>query len=89
VERVKIVANLRHDTLEAQFNEETIAAEQRDFPFATELYLLWDFGWSPGGGTCRQEPVRGVQIDYSFYVENERVRITTRKRGAPNRQGRV
>ena len=83
VERVKIVANLRHDTLEAQFNEETIATEQRDFPFATELYLLWDLAGVLEAGRGRQEPVRGAQIDYSFYVENERVRITTRKRGAP------
>jgi exoribonuclease-2 len=83
VEQVKIAANLRHDTLEAQFNEESIAAERRDFPFAAELHVLWDLAGVLEAGRGRQEPVRAVQMDYSFYVEGEHVRITTRKRGAP------
>ena len=83
VEQVRIVANLRHDTLEAQFNEDSIAEERRDFPFSAELHVLWDLAGVLEAGRGRQEPVRPLQMDYSFYVEDERVRIVTRKRGSP------
>jgi exoribonuclease-2 len=82
VERVRMAANLRHEALEAQFNEETIAADARDFAFADALYVL-------AGLTKRLEDARGrpdigrvVNLDYNFYVENDRVRIVERKRGS-------
>ncbi len=83
VEQVRIAANLRHDVLEAQFNEETIAAEQRAFPFADALHVLWDLAGVLDAGRGRPEAQRGVQMDYNFYVEDERVRIVVRKRGSP------
>ncbi len=82
VERVPIVANLRHDALDAQFNEETVAAGQLDFPYGRELELLLRFA-------RRREIARGKadgqpdRQDYSFYVENDRVRIVERRRGSP------
>jgi exoribonuclease-2 len=83
LEQVPIVANLRHAELEAQFNEDTLTAALPDFPFAAELKLLWELATVLEAGRGRPEPVRGVQMDYNFYIENERVRIVERRRGSP------
>jgi exoribonuclease-2 len=83
VERVRIAANLRHDTLEQQFNEESIAESRQDFPFGAELKVLYDLASVLEGGRGRPEVARGVNMDYSFYVEGERVRIVQRRRGSP------
>jgi len=83
IERIHISANLRHDTLEPLFNEETIAAGKLDYLFATELKLLWEVAQ-------KLEAVRGKsgennmqQVDYNFYVENDRISISSRQRGSP------
>ncbi len=83
VELVHIAANLRHDTLEPLFNEETLAAGKLDYPYAAELTLLWNLA-------RRLEAVRGKpsdnstqQVDYNFHVENDRVTIGQRRRGSP------
>jgi exoribonuclease-2 len=83
VERITITANLRHDALEEQFNEQTIAAGERAFPHADALYVLWELACVLEAGRGRPEPARTIQMDYSFYVEGERVRIVPRKRGSP------
>jgi exoribonuclease-2 len=83
VEKVRVVANLRHDALEEQFNEESLAAGRQDFPFAAELKLLWDLAGVLEAGRGRQDNQRTLNMDYSFYVENDRVRIVQRKRGSP------
>jgi len=92
VEKIHIAANLRHDTLEPLFNEETLAAGKLDYPYASELKLLWDL-------VQKLEAVRGKpsdnstqQVDYNFHIEseelvaghpNDRVSITQRQRGSP------
>ena len=82
VERVHIAANLRHDTLEPLFNEETLAEGRLDYPYAKELTLLWHL-------VQKMEAVRGKsdnntqQVDYNFNVDNDHVSITTRRRGSP------
>lgn len=83
IERVKIVANLRHDTLEERFNESTVAGGNLDHPFGKELLALWNFA-------CKREAFRGKtndsnneKIDYSFYVEGDRIIISERRRGSP------
>ena len=83
IERLHIAANLRHDTLEPLFNDETVAARQFDFPYGTELELLWDFA-------NKLEALRGKsadnstqQIDYTFHVEDDRITIGHRLRGSP------
>ena len=83
VERIHIAANLRHDTLEPLFNEDTLAAGTQDYPFAPELTLLWNFA-------NKLELLRGKtpdntiqQVDYNFSVENDRVSISIRQRGSP------
>ena len=98
VERVHIAANLRHDTLEPLFNEETLAAGKLDYPFANELTLLWSLAQKLE--TARGKPADNStqQMDYNFHVESEellaghpndpasehcRVSITQRRRGSP------
>jgi len=98
VERIHIAANLRHDTLEPLFNEETLAAGRLDYPFANELTLLWSLAQKLE--TARGKPADNStqQMDYNFHVESEellaghpndpasehcRVSITQRRRGSP------
>ena len=98
VERIHIAANLRHDTLEPLFNEETLAAGRLDYPFANELTLLWSLAQKLE--TARGKPADNStqQMDYNFHVESEellaghpndpasehcRVSITHRRRGSP------
>jgi len=82
LERVHISANLRHDTLEPLFNENTLAECKLDYPYASELTLLWNL-------SHKLEAARGKagetqqQVDYNFHVENDIVTITHRLRGSP------
>ncbi|MCU0840095.1 MAG: RNB domain-containing ribonuclease [Thiobacillaceae bacterium] len=66
-DRVRIAANLRHETLEPLFNEDTIGAGGPDYPFRRELEWLWGFA-------CHLEAARGKadtqqRLDYVFRVE--------------------
>jgi exoribonuclease II len=83
LERIPIAANLRHDVLEQQFNEETLNEGLASFAFAAELKTLWELATVLEGGRGRPEPARAVQMDYNFYVDGERIRIVERKRGSP------
>ena len=83
IEQVKVAANLRHDTLEEQFNEATLAGGSIDHPFGRELAALWNFA-------CKMETLRGKtndsnneRIDYSFNLHGDHVMITERRRGSP------
>ena len=90
VERVHIAVNLRHDTLEPLFNEETLAAGKSDYPHAKELTLLWHLAQKMEAARGKSE--NNSQLDYNFHIEsagllaghpNDRVTITTRRRGSP------
>jgi exoribonuclease-2 len=83
VERVRITANLRHDTLEQLFNEETLKRESADYPFKRELALLWQFADRLEAARGKQDPGRTPQVDYNFVIENDRVSIARRLRGNP------
>lgn len=82
IERVNITANLRHHQVEALDAAFLAGAERGDLPFEAELFFLWQLA-------LELEAVRGKpatqqdRIDYNFYVENERVSIVERRRGAP------
>ncbi len=81
-DRVRIAANLRHETLAPLFNEDSIGAGGPDYPFRRELEWLWGFA-------CHLEAARGQveppgRVDYVIRVEgDERVRIIERQRGNP------
>ncbi len=83
IETIQVSTNLRLDTLEQQFNEITLRENQSDYPFAHELKMLWNF-------SCKMEKLRGKdqdgnneKVDYSFLIEQDRVLIYERRRGAP------
>jgi exoribonuclease-2 len=81
-ERVRVASNLRHDGLEADFNEERIAAGHVAFEHGAELMFLWNLAARLEKSRGKEEPA--VQrTDYSFYVEGDRVRIVERRRGSP------
>ncbi|MDR3393432.1 MAG: RNB domain-containing ribonuclease [Parasulfuritortus sp.] len=79
---IRIAANLRHETLEPLFNEDTIKNPAApDYPFRRELEWLWGFA-------CHLEAARGKadqvqRADYIFKVADDRVQISTRIRGNP------
>ncbi|MBK9160921.1 MAG: RNB domain-containing ribonuclease [Nitrosomonadales bacterium] len=89
VERIHITANLRHDTLEPLFNEDTLAAGKLDYPYANELTLLWRLAQKLE--TARGKPADNntQQTDYNFHIDNDpssekaKVSITQRRRGSP------
>ncbi len=82
VERVHIAANLRHDTLEPLFNEETLAAGKTDYPYAGELLLLWHLVQKLEAGRGKSS-ANNNQLDYNFHIDNDYVTISNRRRGSP------
>lgn len=83
IERIHIAANLRHDTLEPLFNEDTLAAGKQDFLFAAELTLLWNLAQKLEATRGKSAENSIQQVDYNFHVENDHVTISTRQRGSP------
>lgn len=82
VESVKIVENLRHDTLEPVFNEDTIS-QPGQHPYWERLLLLFNLAESLEKARGKYDPNRAPQMDYNFYVTDGKVSITERKRGSP------
>jgi exoribonuclease-2 len=82
VDHVEIAANLRHDTLEPVFNEDTVLSGMGDYPYKEELLLLWQFAGQLKAGRGKPEG-RANFPDYNFSVENDRVTITERRRDTP------
>jgi len=83
IERIHIAENLRHDTLEPLFNEETLAAGKLDYPYANELTLLWNFVQKLEAARGKSADNSKQQVDYNFNIENDQVTITQRRRGSP------
>jgi len=89
VDLVPIAANLRHHDVEPVFNEQTLAAGLADFPFASELKMLWQLANACEGRRGKPSAMQGNN-DYNFVItgdltdpENCRVDISERKRGSP------
>ena len=90
IERVPVVANLRHHDIEPLFNEETLAAGLPEFRFRDELKLLWEFATVLEAGRGKAGQVQN-QTDYNYVVdwavdeppEPGHVTIEQRKRGSP------
>ena len=82
VEQVHIADNLRHEALEAQFNDATLKnSDFPDYPYRRELEWLRDFAAVLEAGRGKTETVD--RVDYNFKVDGERIRIEPRKRGSP------
>jgi exoribonuclease-2 len=82
VERVRIAENLRHDSLEAQFNEQLLAAGRVEHRFGEQLVLLWRLATKLERQRGKDEPAI-ARADYNFYVDDDHIRIVERRRGSP------
>jgi exoribonuclease II len=81
LERVRIAANLRHAEYDV-LNEAFEAGGQAGLPFEEELRALWRVATALEAR--RGRPSSGqAPLDYTFYVEQGRVRILPRRRGVP------
>jgi exoribonuclease-2 len=82
LEMVHIAANLRHETLETQFNDDTLRNQSvPDYPYRRELEWLRDFAAVLEAGRGKADNVD--RLDYNFKIDGERVSIVPRKRGSP------
>jgi exoribonuclease II len=90
LERVPVVANLRHHDIEPVFNEQTLSQGLGEFPFRDELRRLWELATVLEAGRG-QLPTTPQRKDYNFVVDwsaaNDdgpgRVVIDERPRGSP------
>ncbi len=88
-EMVPIANNLRHNDLDDLVNEETLASGEGDYPHKESLGLIWK--WAQVLEAARMvkregfglKPEQNNRVDYNFYVEDDVVSVTRRKRGAP------
>ncbi len=88
-EMVPIANNLRHNDLDDVVNEETLASGEGDYPHKESLGLIWK--WAQVLEAARMvkregfglKPEQNNRVDYNFYVEDDVVTVTRRKRGAP------
>jgi exoribonuclease II len=81
LERLPVAANLRHAQYEV-LNQAFAAGGRAGLPFEDELRSLWRLGTALE--TRRGKPSAGAGApEYTFYVEQGRVRILPRQRGAP------
>ena len=95
IERVRIAANLRHDRLDDVVNEQTLAAGlPATVSFGAELTFLHGLAkhLKAARELVRGKPENFNRPDYNFRLEkdgdaaivgDERVEITTRRRGSP------
>jgi exoribonuclease-2 len=83
IERVAVAHNLRHYALEDAFNEASLAAGRVDHPCGDALAGLWRLTRSLEAARGAAEPDPEARTEYSFYMENDRVRIVRRRRGTP------
>ena len=82
LEMVHIADNLRHETLEVQFNDSTLRNPAvADYPYRRELEWLRDFAAVLEAGRGKADTVD--RVDYNFKVDGETIRIVPRKRGSP------
>jgi exoribonuclease-2 len=88
-EMVPIASNLRHNDLDDLVNEETLASGEGEYKHKEELGLIWQ--WAQVLEAARMvkregfglKPEQNNRVDFNFYVENDVVTVSRRKRGAP------
>jgi exoribonuclease-2 len=88
-EMVPIANNLRHNDLDDLVNEETLASGEGEYPHKESLGLIWK--WAQVLEAARMvkregfglKPEQNNRVDFNFYVEDDVVTVSRRKRGAP------
>lgn len=81
VERIPIAANLRHAQYDV-LNETLVAGTSTGLPHEEDLRGLWRVALALEKRRGRPSTAPTL-VDYSFFIEEGRVRIVRRKRGAP------
>jgi exoribonuclease-2 len=82
LEMVHIADNLRHETLEVEFNADTLANRAiPDYAYRRELEWLWAFAAALEAGRGKTDTVD--RVDYNFKLDGECISIVPRKRGSP------
>ena len=89
VEQVPIALNLRHNELDEHVSELALEEGSGDYPHKHEISLLWQ--WAQVLERARMakresfglRPEQNNRVDFNFYVADEIVTVTRRKRGAP------
>jgi exoribonuclease-2 len=82
LEMVHIADNLRHETLEAEFNAGTLRnPDFADYPYRRELEWLHDFAAVLEAGRGKADTID--RVDYNFKVDGDHISIAPRKRGSP------
>ncbi|MGE5641058.1 MAG: ribonuclease catalytic domain-containing protein [Clostridia bacterium] len=81
LERIAVAANLRHARYDI-LNDAFAAGAAAGLPYEEDLRTLWRFsvGLEARRGKAERGPAR---LEYTFHVEEGRVRIVPRKRGSP------
>jgi exoribonuclease-2 len=88
-EAVPIAVNLRHNDLDLLVTEENLAAGAGEYAHKADIALLWQWAQVLEKGRMAKresfglKPEQTNRVDFNFYVENEIVIISRRKRGAP------
>ncbi len=90
IERVPVLANLRHHDVEPLFNERTLESGLADFPFRDELHRLWQLAVVLEAGRGKQQSGQ-QRKEYNFVVDWSassedgagRIDIVERPRGSP------
>lgn len=88
-EAVPMAANLRHNDLDAVVTEDNLATGSGEYAHKDDIAQLWQ--WAQVLEKARMvkresfglRPEQGNRVDFNFYVEDEVVTISRRKRGAP------
>jgi len=81
LERVPVAANLRHAHYD-RLNELFESGGRAGLAYEEDLHALWQIALALEAS--RGRPSAGaIALDYSFHVEDGRIRIVPRKRGAP------
>ena len=89
IERVPIRANLRHNELDEHVSEQALAEGSGDYPHKEEIGLLWQWAQVLERGRMEKRegfglrPEQNNRVDFNFYVVDDIVTISRRKRGAP------
>ncbi len=91
-ERVPMASNLRHNLLEDIITEEALnsgSGEGPNYPHKMEMQHLWQWAQVLEAGRMAKRAAFGLRpeqnnrVDFNFYVDDDVVTITRRKRGAP------
>jgi exoribonuclease-2 len=89
IEQVPVAANLRHNDLDDLVTEDALQNGSGDYPFKNEISVLWQWAQVLEQGRMKKReefglrPEQNNRVDFNFYVEDDTVTITRRKRGAP------